>query len=362
MFWRCCIVFVLFSRFAVGDDGGTLESIRQQFGIYQRFSGEIEILSTDNTVEIDNALKRTETKRLAVRKELDKALTEQKPIANLPSPLFAEEYAAPFLHYVVVERAFAARSLEQGKPDDAISSIRCVYQLADVLSESRSLELRIAAAQFRLRMLETAQSILLHPLCKHEHHELLFGIFEEQINKRTTDSEIWTRYRVEGKQFYADLLKHGLDKMIAPKLLKELEERHAFREYVKNPSACVEQDQANYLKACDAVIESCSVPYFKRQPILRQLDEEMKEQQGTATEPVFTILLLRDVSSSMRSLAQERSGIETAYLALSASLGKRNQQKVLNFLTGNQYETHLITDGVMCTYKGNVKPFYVPYR
>ena len=64
----------------------------------------------------------------------------------------------------------------------------------------------------------------------------------------------------------------------------------------------------------------------------------------------------------MRLFAQEQAGNELAYLALSASLHGQKRRKVVNFLTGNEYEFHLITDGMMCTYKGNVKPFYVPYR
>ena len=79
-------------------------------------------------------------------------------------------------------------------------------------------------------------------------------------------------------------------------------------------------------------------------------------------EPVFALLLLRDVTSSMRLFAQEQSGIEAAHLALSVSLGIRSQQRPINILTGNEYEIRLIPNGVLCTYEGNIKPFYVPYR
>jgi len=347
---------------AVSGYGETLEAIRQQFEIYHRFSGEIEILSSDDAKEIDNVLTRTETKRLAVRKELEKALTERKPDKILPSPLSAEDYVAPFFHYVAVERAFAQRSLQRGNPDDAIRSVRYVYRLADELSASGSLELCVVAALVRLQMLETAQSFVLNPLCKHEHHECLYKILEEQIHNRTTDTAIWTRYRDEGKRFFADLVRHDLDKMIAPNLLKELMERQAFREYEKVPIERMSHDQSLFVEALEVIVESCSEPFFERQSILRQLNEEIRELQGADNEPVFAILLLRDVSSAMRLFAQERSGIETAYIALSLSLGKQHHYAMLNFLTGNEYEIRLITDGVMCTYDGNVKPFYVPYR
>jgi hypothetical protein len=350
------------SILTVSGYGETLEAIRQQFEIYHRFSGEIEILSSDDTQEIDDVLKRTETKRLAVRKELDKALTERKPDRNLPSSLFAEDYAAPFFHYVTVERAFAQRSLQQGKPDEVIPSVRYVYRLADELSASGSLELRTVAALIRLQMLENAQLLLLYPLCRHEHHELLYKILDDQINNRTTDTVIWTRYRDEGKQFFADVAHHGLGKMVSPNLLKEFADSQAFREYEKVPVERAAHDQSVFSKALEVIIESCSVPFFQRQPVLRQLNEEIRELHGTTNEPVFAIRLLRDVSSAMRLFAQERSGIETAYIALSLSLGNQKHYKMLNFLTGSEYDIRLLTDGAMCTYDGNIKPFYVPYR
>jgi hypothetical protein len=362
MFLRCFLMFLLSTANVCG---GTLETIRQQFEIYHRLPGEIEILAADDLKEIDNVLKRTETKRLIVRKELDKLdglPPAQTPEKDLPSPLFAENYIVPFVHYVTVERAFASRSLQQGKPDDTVQAIRYVYCLADALAESGSLELRIVAARFRLQMLETAQSLLLHPLCRHKHHELLHKLLDDQINNRETDEVIWTRYREEGKQFFENMTRQGFDKMIAPNLLKELAERHAFRGYEKATIERFNHDRSVFHRVSEAIVESCAVPFFQRQQALRQLDTELREQRGTANEPVFTLLLLRDVSTSMRIFAQERSGIETAYLALSISLNIRNRQKPLNFLTGNEYEIRLIADGVMCTYEGNVKPFYVPYR
>ena len=360
MFLRC-FAFVVVSITAVNVYGDVFETVRQQFEIYHRLPGEIEILVTDDLRAIDNVLRRTEAKRLAVRKALDTALTLQRPKRELPSPLLADDYIAPFTHYVAVERSFARRSVQQGKLDDALQSFRYVYRLAEELTAS-GLRKRRSAALFRLQMLEIAQSIVLHQLCRHEHHEALHQILKDQITNRETDEIIWTRYREEGIQFFENVTRHGFDHMIAPNVLKELMERHAFREYEKAITARFNHDRSVFLRVSEAILESCSHPFFLRQPTLQQLDTELRERRGTADEPVFALLLLRDVTSSMRLFAQERSGIETAYLALSVSVGIRSRQRPLNFLTGNEYEIHLITDGVMCTYKGNIKPFYVPYR
>ena len=361
MFLRC-FIFLVASLSVINVYGDVLETIRQQFEIYHRLPGEIEMLATDNTKEIDNVLKRTEPKRLIVRKSLDNALTVRQPKRTLPSPLFTENYIAPFTHYVAVERALAQRALQQDEPDDAVQSIRYVYRLAEELSTSGSLELRIIAARFRLQMLETAQSLVQHPLCRHEHHEQLYKILDDQINNRETDEAIWTRYREEGRQFFENFPRRGFDQMISPTLLKELVERRAFSEYETRMASRFSHDRSVFLRASEAVIDSCSRPFFQRQAALRQLDTELQERRGVVDEPVFTLLLLRDVTSSMRLFAQERSGIEAAHIALSVSLGIRSRQKPLNFLTGNEYEIRLITNGALCTYEGNIKPFYVPYR
>lgn len=358
---RFLIIFLAFAVSVSGETGETLETIRRQFEIYQRHSGELEILSTENLKEIDNVLKRTETKRLIVRKALDQKQTAAIPKKDVSSPLFVGNDAVPFRHYAAVERAFAKQSLRRGKPDDAMQAIQYTYRLADVLSESGSLELRTVAAMIRLQMLEVVQSLLLDPLCRKEHHQLLHTLFEGQING-ATDQTIWARYREEGKHFFEATARNGIEKTVSPNLLQTLQERHALDEYEKAPVERFAHDQSVFLQVMSAVIESCESPFYQRQSILRHLNNELRERQGTATEPVFALLLLRDVSESMRLFAQEQVGNEMVYLALSASLNGPPRRNTMNFLTGDQYEFPLITDGIMCTYKGNIKPFYVPYR
>ena len=359
MFLRCFIVFLVFSVNVLGD---TLETIRQQFEIYQRYAGEIEILSADNIKEIDNVLQRTEAKRQTARSALDNAPTVSRPKTDGPSPLLAEGYGIPFLHYIAVERAFAQRSLQQGKPDDTMQSIHYVYRLADELSGAGSLELRTVAALIRLQTLEIVQSFVLNPHCLHEHHQLLLKLFDGQTSRESGDKTIWVRYREEGKRFFEETARIGLNKTVSPNLLRELRDRSALDEYNKAPVERFFQDQSVFHHAMEAVIESCSLPFYQRQPFLRRFNRELKEKQGTASEPVFTLLLLRDVSGSMQLFAQEQSGCEIAYLALSASLNGQNRRRTMNFLTGNEYEFRLIPDGILCTYEGNVKPFYVPHR
>ena len=348
--------------FTVTAHAETFETIRQQFEIYQRFAGELEILSGDNVHEIDNVLKRTEEKRLTVRQALDNIHTEDKPKRDLPSPLFSESFTAPFFHYVTLERVVAQRAIQQGKPDATMQSLQYVYRLTDALADSESLKLRITAAQIRLQMLETVQSFLSSPHCRHEHHEQLHQIFDALVNRRPTDGTIWALYLDEGKRFFEAISRRGLEEMVAPKMLKELEERRALNGYAKSAVERFTHDQSAFQRIMPIVIESCSVPFFKRSPMLRQLDDELRNRQGTETEPVFTILLLRDATETMRLLTQEQSGNEMAYLALSASLGNQERRKVLNFLTGNEYKFPLIMNGIACTYDGNIKPFYVPYR
>ena len=348
----CSLIFILCSL-------AGLDTIRKEFEIYQRFAGEIEILATDDAREIDNVLERTKTKRLAVRKQLDE---EEHLPAKLPAVLLADEYIAPFLDYVAVERAFADRALRQGQIEEAVQTIRYLYRLAGLFSESGSLALRSAAARIRLQMLETAQSIVQHPRCRREHLQALYEILEEQINTRTTDTAIWERYREEGLLFFAKLSRQDPTELFPSEFFREATNRRILEDYKKPDSPRAAYDQSVFRRVLEAIADSCSMPYFQRHPVLQRLNEELRQRRGTANEPTVSMLLLQDVPEQMQLFAQERSGIETAYLALSAALGKPTQNRMLNFLTGNQYEIRLIPDGVMCTYQGNIKPFYVPYR
>jgi hypothetical protein len=176
------------------------------------------------------------------------------------------------------------------------------------------------------------------------------------------DQTIWGRYREEGKRFFEETTHSGLEKTVAPNLLKELSDRRALEDYKKRPAKRWAHDQSVFLQVMSAVIESSEMPFYRRQPVLLHLNKELEERRGTTDDPVFALLLLREVSESMRLFAQERTGIEMAYLALSASLQGPQRRKVMNFLVGKEYELPLIPGGNMCTYEGNIKPFYVPYR
>jgi hypothetical protein len=364
MYLRSLVVFLLFTANVSAD---SLETIRQQFEIYQRFTGELEILAGDNAVEIDNVLKRTETKRFTVHKELDGAQMNDKRTKLFPSPLYYEEYAAPFFHYVTVERAVAQRALKQGKVDEAMLSIRYIYYLADELADTGSLELRTVSARIRLQTLETVQSLLMNLNTKREHHVSLHKIFDKLVHRRPLDLEIWTLYRDEGKRFFEEVSRHGLEETVSPKLLKELKERKALDAYEKSNKEQSSKerwghDQSVFRRVMTVMIESCELPFFQRQPVMLALDKELREQRGTETEPVFSLLLLRDVTETMRLFAQEHSGNEMAYLALSFSLEDQPRRPLMNFLSGKEYRFPLTTNGVMCTYEGNIKPFYVPIR
>ena|GEM_PF-1990302 len=368
------VVFILL--FASNVFGHPFDVIRQHFEIYQRFPGELEIFATDNTEEIDHALNRLKPKRLAVRKALEEnaSVEELDTQPALPTLLFADDWLAPFLDYILAERAFAKRSLQRAagdrvEIDEAVKAVQYAYRLADEFSLSGSMALRRAAARIRLQMLEIAQLIVQHPRCRADHHQALYSILEEQINHRQTDKAIWENYRDEGLRFFTKMETEGADAVIPADVYKKLLDRKAFGDN-KTARAIAERtadDKSVFSRVSSAIIESTSLLYFQRQAILRAFDQEIRQRRGAENEPVVSILLLQDVSEMMQQLAQERSGIETAYLALSASLGYPNRNrpdrsKMLNYQTGNAYEIRLIPDGVMCTYQGNIKPFYVPYR
>jgi hypothetical protein len=358
MFLRNCTVILFSFSCAAGWGSEPLETIRQQFEIYTRHSGELEILQSGDTKQIDGVLKRTEAKRFTAQKELDK---ESQKI-ELPHTLFAADYAAPFLHYSAVELAAAKRSLQLGKPDEAVKSIQYIYRLADKLSLSGLFDLRLAAAKIRLQTLELIQTFLLSPICRSEDHQTLYGLFERQINHTPADKVTWTQYQTEGKKFYEKIIQEGFEKTIPQSMLKELLDRNAFDAYQQGTAEQFLRDQTIFLRVMGTVIESCELPFYQRQPVLSQLKLEIQERQGTSAEPVIAGILLQNIAEDMRFLAQERTSREMIYLGLSVSRNGRQRQATRNFLTGKEYELKLIPDGVMCTYEGNIKPFYVPYR
>ncbi|MDR3182038.1 MAG: hypothetical protein LBT89_03810 [Planctomycetaceae bacterium] len=322
-FW-IIIGIVFIGQYLSGS--GSAEELGQllqtHFAIYNRNQGELELLDGSNTADIDGVLLRTAEKRNAIRQAVQDNVRFENPSAQTV-PLLAE-------HYGKTEQAAAKRSLQRERIDQSVEALQSLFQFSQQLCDAGQYDCRLTAAKLRLQGIPLVQDVLLHPKTRHTHYVGVYEMLRVQLDRWTKDKDIWTEYKTECLRVYA---------------------------LTDTP----QQDKPFFEKAVNVMIESCSLPYYKRQPVLRQLKEQVRS--GT---PAISKDLLKVIPDAMEQLALERTQCEMLYLGLGIAL--RKEQRVVHTqpplvpLTGETYSIKLITGGIMITYPGNVKACYVPYR
>jgi hypothetical protein len=311
----CAIFCVPCTAAGLGD------ILQKNFAVYNANKGELELLDGGNAADIDGVLQRTKEKRDAVRQGLDENLRFASP-ASPAVTLTAE-------HYCKTERAAAKRALQRGSVDQAAEALQYILQLSQQLCSAGQYDCRLAAAKIRLQTLPALQDVLLHPKTAQKHYTELHEILRQQLDRWTKDKDIFAEYKTEGLRVY-------------------------------QVTDAEKQDKNVFERAINVIIDSCELPYYQRQPVLRELKAQMGSEYSVSKD------LLKVIPDAMELLALERTQCEMTYLGLSIALG---QERIANKtlpplvpLTGEGYETKLITGGIMITYPGNAKACYVPYR
>ncbi|GHT21242.1 hypothetical protein FACS189419_01830 [Planctomycetales bacterium] len=298
--------------------------MEKNFGIYNNNKGELELFDTGTPQEIDGVLQRTEKKRLAVRSVLD---DENQGKDNQFDRKNVVRLQKTVLYYVKTEQALVKRALQQNQADEAAGAVQYLFLLAQKLCAVRQYDLRLTAARIRLQTVPLLQETLLNRNSKKEHIQTFDDIFRKKLDAWTKDSEIWEEYRTEGLNVY--------------KVLTE-----------------AEQNKNVFEKAMKPLIDCCSLPYYRRVALLKQLKEELRNR--TDEQPATD--LLKVIPDAMELLALERTQCEMVHLGLSAALTGSWQQHARTPFSGEEYNVLLTHGGIMITYPGNVKAFYVQYR
>ncbi|GHT45507.1 hypothetical protein FACS189454_05120 [Planctomycetales bacterium] len=307
-------------------DSAFSQVLQKHFAIYTNNPAELAVLDGDDVHAIDTVLKRTQEKR----DEIQRLLKSGNASFHGTDRIINDQ--APILHYVKIELAVAKRSLQTKHIDQSVESLRNMIRLTHFLCAANQYDLRLTAARIRLQTIIALQDIFLNPGCTKQIHQDFFELLEFQLAHWTKDKTIWLEYLDEGKKIFGEAELKKDEQLVIEKKVFE--------------------------KAMRAVIESCQFPFYKRQPVLRQLEIELKKH----SEPTLADGLLKEVAGTMELLATERTQCEMVFLALSIAIHGRNQQHCITPLTGEEYNIKLLTDGVMITYPGNPKAVYLPYR
>lgn len=360
---------------------------------------------TNETLEqLEDTLTHFELKRLTIRNVLSQPNTCFYFIFEQDEEFgeIVDVRAADYLEdYLLLEEYAIARSLRDGRIEEALNSLVYIFRIAQLASEAAVPAVRSSAAQIRLRAIDVMQAIVLDAKFNKRYLGGLYGMMQEQLKHWTPDRAVWIADRASGMKTYHRILQYGLEAALTPKEIEDLENRGLLvfisrkQKKRKNNSAAENNndsendetketillknnffnthiaDEIFYLQSMQKIIDDCKKPFYQRIPILDEINDELLNKMDKGQELVIAEILLRGIVRLMRLYAQDRAGCEIAFLAMSISLEKPTAPSLItNPFSEEEYNIDQTKDEenpnkkfIQVSSSGNRLPFCVPdYR
>ena len=358
--------------------------LNKLFRIYKDNPGELDRLRTGVASgewriaegilkDVSDILTRVEPKRQDIRSMLErKGVCFAFEFTPSEEGLIPDTDGADFMEdYVLLEEYAVARSLLEGKIDEAVESLNYIFRIAQLAAEVRSPEVRSKAARIRRHAIDIMQTVVFDPKFQRKNLNDLYEILKEQLDNWTDDAEAWIGDRAGGLKVYNLVAQYGLENALEPDEINELHERGILDEYGKqrNFAQILTKDQVYYLQMMKSVITESRRPFYLRRTLLDRIFSETRRLRNTPEEPIIAGFLLRGISELMEYIAFDRTECEAAFLAMSVSLTRPLPpgQLELDPLFGKKYEVRKMlnpTDPkisiVWASYFHSLKPFRSP--
>ena len=264
-------------------------------------------------------------------------------------------FESDFLQIVAIaaglEACYAAEHLANDRVDDAVTSVETMLALANHLSWEKHVSSRVLAAQIRGDALNVMGGLVGHSQAQPQHAERLLGFVQAQLDNWPADSRAWVGDRAIALHFYEVTRAGHLVSMLSAVELSAFVRDKKIRQLKHASSSELDADQRFYLDAMHQVIASCSegspaaksVPYFRRQQVFTDIEQELTNRTDTASYPMIAgQILLTDLRRSQQVFVRDRARTEAWALALAASLGKPLKRYEINPGTGKPYDVRLM--------------------
>jgi hypothetical protein len=237
-----------------------------------------------------------------------------------------------------LEATAAAARLADNRPDEAVPHLETMLRATRVLADEPNATTRVAAANLRANSLAVLRAIATHPEATRSTHEQLLAVLTKQTADWPDDARAWTGDRAGGLVVY-ELVRDGQYLALLTKdEAQALEERQMLRVTAKAVMRNLDEDELFYLQAMRQLIGSCQLPFAQREPVLRQIRNDLTTREATAGYPLLAgNILLVDFETGHRRQAEDLARCQAWTLALVAALGRTGESLPANPLTGRAY-------------------------
>ncbi len=238
-----------------------------------------------------------------------------------------------------IEGLSAAQSLFlDNDPPAAIDALKNMLRWASLLAAEKNATARLQAAQLRAEAIEVLQAIVLHQGCRRAQLENLHALVHENLSAWPPDADAWIGDRALGMHCYEVVRDGGILSLLTEREVKEFTENGSIEELPKAVAAIADLDELFYLDAMRKIIESCSLPYYRRTVSAAEILAAAAAKADSPEYPLVAAhLLLPDIDRGLRMQAEDRARVEALAAGLDAAL-ERPIVYQTNPLTGKKYQ------------------------
>ena len=271
--------------------------------------------------------------------------------------------------YALLEEYAIARSLQEGKIDEAIETLDYIFRIAYLASILEVVGVRSDAAIVRLQAFEIMQRVILDPKFEKKHLIGLRDMLSQQYDNWTPEYLTWFGDRASGIAFYHRIMADGMENIFPQEDIARLENRWGSQwndKFWRGFKKYGEADEVFYLRSMQKILDICDKPFAQRRNVLTQISadlrrsEDVHDADGMLEEYVVANILLKDVDRLMRLFVQDESALHRALTAMLISLGQTNTDKYCDPFTGKPFAVQKADGFVSIAAEPFPRPFRVP--
>ncbi|MHB0959244.1 MAG: hypothetical protein ACYC0X_23770 [Pirellulaceae bacterium] len=238
-----------------------------------------------------------------------------------------------------LEAVGVAEALRANKPGETILPLRNMFRIDKHLADLKHVVSRLTAAELRGETLRAAEAVAGHPQATAKLLHLLLQLVNQQLTDWPSDADAWIGDRAMGLHAYEMVREGQLLSLLTVQEIRKLGQRQEVDAFTQAVTNSLDSDELFYLQSMRSIIDSCSQPYYQRQPAIAAVAANLDQLRDTPHYPLFAAqVLLVDLGQGLRLQALDRARCEAFSMALSAATGSTVTPLPVNPLTGNPFD------------------------
>jgi hypothetical protein len=187
-----------------------------------------------------------------------------------------------------LEAIGVAEALLVNSPAETILPLRNMFRVDTLLANLKHVASRLTAARLRGEAMRVAEAVARHPRTNPELLHHLQQLIRDQLSSWPPDADTWIGDRAMGLHAYEMVRDGQLLNLLTGEEIRLLGKQQDINSFVQSVTRSLDQDELFYLQSMRSIIESCSEPYYHRQPTIDAIATNLNQLRDTPHFPHFS--------------------------------------------------------------------------